>query len=56
LYSIFKALISVLAPYRTLPMYGFQGGLWTIVNHLVKIIVPPVTAYMELEAVSPLFF
>jgi len=45
-----------LAPYRTLPIFGFCGGLWMIANYLVKIIVPPVTAYMELEEIPPLFF
>ena len=39
---------------RTLPTIGFRGGLWVIVNRLVKTVElpPPVTAYMELEEVS----
>jgi len=41
---------------RTLPISGFRGGLWTIADHLMKIAVPPLTAYMELEEVSPLLY
>jgi hypothetical protein len=41
---------------RTLPIFGFRGGLWTIADHLMKIAVSPLTAYMELEEVSPLLF
>jgi len=41
---------------RTLPIFGFRGGLWTIADHLMKIALPPLTAYMKLEEVSPLLF
>jgi hypothetical protein len=45
-----------LSPYRTLPIFGVCGGLWMIPNYLVKIIIPPVTAYTELKEIPPLFF
>jgi len=41
---------------RTLPIFGFRGSLWTMADHLMKIALPPFTAYMELEDVSPLLF
>ena len=41
---------------RTLPIFRFRGETWTITNHLVKNVILPVTAYMELEEVSPLLF
>jgi len=41
---------------KILPIFGFRGGPWTIPYHLVKIAVPPVTAYMELKEISPLLF
>ena len=39
---------------RTLPVFGFRGGLRTIANYLVKIVLPPLTACLELEELSPL--
>jgi hypothetical protein len=39
---------------RTIPTSGFRGALRTIANYLVKIVVPPLTANMELEELSPL--
>ena len=41
---------------KILPIFGFRGDPWTIAYHLVKIAVPPVTAYMELKEVTPLLF
>jgi len=37
---------------RTLPIFGCQGGPWTIAYHLV----PSDTAYTELVEISPLLF
>jgi len=37
-------------------MFGSRSGPWTIANHLVKIVVPTVTAYVELEEISALLF
>ena len=31
---------------RTRPLFGSRSGPWTIANHLVKTVVPTVTAYM----------
>jgi hypothetical protein len=41
---------------RTLPIFGLQGDLWTIADHLMKIAVSLLTTYRELEEVSPLLF
>jgi hypothetical protein len=41
---------------RTLPIFGFRSGLRTIANYLVKIVVPPLTACLELKELSPLLF
>ena len=41
---------------RALPIFWFWGGPCRIVNHLVKIAVAPVTAYMESEEASSLVF
>jgi len=54
--KVLKTYVTLLAPYRSLPIFWFHGGLWMIANYLVKIIVPPVTAYMELKETPPLFF
>jgi len=37
-------------------MFRFRGETWTITYILAKTVVPPVTAYMELEEISPLLF
>jgi hypothetical protein len=37
-------------------MFGSRSGPWTIANPAVKTAVLTVTAYMELEEISPLFF
>jgi hypothetical protein len=41
---------------KTLPILGFRGGLRTTANYLVKIVVPPLTACLELKELSPLLF
>lgn len=33
-----------------------RSGPWTIANHPVKVVVPPVTAHTQLEEISLLLF
>ena len=40
--------------YKTLPIFGLRRGPWTIANYVLKILVPPVTVYTELEIICPL--